>query len=659
VYLNETVRFLLGMLDVLLPRKDKRMTTLVFDLSLLIGCFLFASPAMGESATAKGFEHFVTRRGNKLMEGDKEFRFVGANMPGTVLPYDFNLYLPERLTLPTPFEQEDACKTLARMGGRVLRTWNLPMRRADEPPQPWHYILGPGQFNEHAFVTIDWLLAMANKHRVRVMLCLSAEAGDFLGGIHDYERHRGKPKGSCWTDPQLREDYKTTVRFVLNRVNTVTGVPYKDDRAIFAWQFGNEMNHAQTNWLSEMAATIKSLDPNHLVAETRHESGAAQLIDPNIDLLTRHYYTNYGGVGADWIAACRKELEAIGGQRPFFVGEFGPYINGKNFTRENVQGKLRDFLNACTAMDGMSGVLLWSMYFHHQNGGFYWHQYFDRASAWSYHYPGFPGGDAQAEWEVMHELREAGFQMQGLKTPLEPAPDAPELIPFQSVPMFSWRGSAGATGYDIERAASEKGPWTAIAKNVSDADIAYRPLYSDESAKTGESWFYRVIARNASGLSQPSNVVGPVTVTDVCLADECQDLKRLAGHSDGVSIDNAYNACYAEYTFRMTGTTNDWITYSVPGKVREVRMTAFFQPVLGPLTDPAVSASADGKGFSPMRLMKQSAREYKGPPYAKQDKHRTQVDYVFAPVAAGTRHVKITWTCPMSLDRVEIHHLDP
>ena len=256
----------------------------------------------------------------------------------------------------------------------------------------------------------------------------------------------------------------------------------------------------------------------------------------------------------------------------------------------------------------------------------------------------------------MHELREAGFKIQGIKTPLEATPDAPELIPFQSVPMFSWRGSAGATGYDIERASSGKGPWTIIAENVSDADIAYRPLYSDTSAKTGELWFYRVIARNASGKSQPSNAVGPVRVNEVCLADECQDMKRLDGHSPGLAIDNAYNACYAEYTFRMTGTTNDWIRYAVPGNVREVHMTAFFQPVLGSPVDPSVSASADGKAFSPMRLMKQTVREYQGPPYAKRDKYRTQMDYVFSPAASGVRHVRIAWGGPLSLDRVEIYH---
>ena len=266
----------------------------------------------GELAFAgrtQGFERFITRDGRRLMDGDKEFRFMGANMPGLVVPYDFTLRLPERMTLPSPWEIEDAMKTLSRMGMGLVRTWNLPMCGPSEEPQPWHYVLAPGQFNEAAFKTIDQTLALANKHGVRVMLCLSAGSGDYLGGIGTYAAHRGKQREDFWTDPQLREDYKTTVRYVLNRVNTVTGVPYKEDRAILAWQFGNEMHSAQTHWLSEMAAYMKSLDPNHLVSETRHHPAfSEQLIDPNIDLLTRHYYTDYKGSGTNWAAAVKREV---------------------------------------------------------------------------------------------------------------------------------------------------------------------------------------------------------------------------------------------------------------------------------------------------------------------------------------------------------------
>ena len=615
----------------------------------LLGCLYLLA---GVSQGGQSFERFVTRTGNKLMDGDKEFRFIGANMPGLVVPYDFTLRLPERMTLPTPWEIEDAFKTLDRMNLRVVRTWNLPMRRPDETPQPWHYVLAPGQFNEEAFKTIDHALALANRYGVRVMLDLTADSGDYLGGIGTYAAHRGKKRADFWTDPQLRADYKATVRYVLSRVNSVTGVPYKSDKAILAWQFGNEMHSAQTNWLAEMAAYMKSLDPNHLVAETRHQTGPAQLIDPNIDMLTRHYYPDYSKVGSDWVTACRNEIDAIKGQRPFFVGEFGPYIDGKNFTKENAPEKLRKFLDGCIGMDGMAGTMLWSMYFHRQNGGFRWHQIFTYPSVWSYHFPGFPSADAQAEIGIMREMREAAFRIQGLPLPPVSAPDAPELLPFKEVPMFSWRGSAGAEGYDIERATNAGGPWSVLASNVSDADIAYRPLYSDVTAKAGETWFYRVTAHNAGGRSQPSNVVGPVTIREVCTVDEFQDLSRVAGRSQGLTLDNTYNARYAEYLFRVKGSSNDWIGYTVAGPIREVRVTAFF--LAGNVSDPVFQVSADGQTFVAAPTAR-AEKKHIAPPHADSKQPRTQVDYVVAP-SAGMRHVKIVWAGPMALDRVEIDH---
>lgn len=610
----------------------------------------------GELAFAQrtqGFERFIMRDGNRLMDGDKVFRFMGANMPGLVVPYDFTLRLPERMTLPTPWEIEDAFKTLARMGMGVVRTWNLPMRGPADAPQPWHYVLGPGQLNEAAFKTIDHTLALSNKHGVRVMLCLSAEAGDYLGGIGTYAAHRGKRRGDFWTDPQLREDYKATVRYVLNRVNTVTGVPYKDDKAILAWQFGNEMYGAQTNWLSEMAAYMKSLDPNHLVSETRHSPAfSPQLIDPNIDLLTRHYYANYGGSGTNWVAAVLREVEQIKGQRPFFVGEFGPYIDGKVLTRENVEGKLRAFLDACVETEGVSGALLWSMYFHHRDGGYYWHQIFTYPSVWSYHFPGFKSADAQAEIGIMREMREAAFRIRGLPVAPVAAPDAPELLPFRDVPLFSWRGSAGAEGYDIERASVTNGPWTLLAENASDAEVAYRPLFSDETARAGEAWVYRVTARNAGGKSAPSNVVGPVTVKSVCFVDEFHDLSRAAGKSAGLTLDNTYNARYAEYLFRARGNTNDWLSYTVADPAREVRVTAFFQA--GHVSDLAFEVSADGKAFKSVAA-ERTGKRHSAPPHADSKRPQTQVDYVLAP-PSGTRHVKLVWSGPAALDRVEIDH---
>ncbi|MBI5684888.1 MAG: cellulase family glycosylhydrolase [Verrucomicrobia bacterium] len=622
------------------------MKTLIGVALLLVG---LESGFTAEPASR--FQHFITRKGNKLYDGEKEFRFVGANMPGLVLPYDYTLSLPERMRLPTPWEQEDAFKTLDQMNGRVVRTWNLPMCDPKAQPQPWHFVLGPGKFNEEAFKVVDNLFALANKYGVRVMLDLTAESGDYLGGIGTYAAYRGKKRAEFYTDPQLKEDYKATVRHVLTRTNTITGVAYRDDKAVLAWQFGNEMHKASDEWLSEMAAYIKKLAPNHLVAETRHRPGQPLLVDPNIDLVTRHLYSNYRGVEDGWSGAMRAEMEKLSGARPMFIGEFGPYIDGKMFTHENVVGETRKFLDYVQSEPGICGALIWSMYFHHNDGGFYWHQIMTYPAVWSYHWPGFPSADAQREIGIMTAMREAAFRIEGKPVPPVPVPDAPELLPIGDVPLLSWRGSTGATGYDIERAPKAGGSWKTIAKNVCDADVAYRPLYSDTTVRAGQTWFYRVIARNASGASKPSNVVGPVNVKHVCFADELQDFSRVQAKSDTLKLDNDYNAIYAEYLFRAKGSTNDWLSYKVPAAMMSVKVTAFFAKETADLT---LQVSADGKKFITLQPKRTEQRLPAPPRGAAGGQRRTLVEYDCA-VPAGNRQLKLLWNGPAELDRAEVY----
>lgn len=597
------------------------------------------------------FQHFITRQGNKLYEGDKTFRFVGANMPGLVLPYDYTLYLPERLRLPTPWEQEDGFKTLDQMNGRVVRTWNLPMRDPKDEAKPWHYILGPGQFNEEAFKAVDNLFALANRYGVRVVFDLTAEYGDYLGGIGTYAAHRGKKRAEFYTDPQLKEDYKATVRHVLMRTNTITGVAYRDDKALLAWQFGNEMHSASDAWLSEMAAYIKSLDRNHLVSETRHRPGQPLLVDPNIDLVTRHLYSNYRGVEGGWPGAMRAEMEKLNSARPMFIGEFGPYIDGKMFTHANVVGETRKFLDYVRSEPGICGALLWSMYFHHNDGGYYWHQVFTYPAVWSYHWPGFPSAEAQRETGIMTAMREAAFKIDGLPVPPVPVPDAPELLPIGEVPLLSWRGSAGATGYDIDRAPKAGGPWKTIATNVCDGDVAYRPLFSDTTAHAGQTWFYRVTARNASGASKLSNVVGPVKVKRVCFVDELQDFARAHAKSAGLTLNNDFNALYAEFLFRAKGSAGDWLSYKVPAPVKTVNVVAFFAKEM---TDLTLQVSADGKKFTTLQPKRTERRLPVPPGGAAGKQNRTLVEYECA-VSAGNRELKVLWNGPAEVDRVEVY----
>ena len=162
-------------------------------------------------------------------------------------------------------------------------------------------------------------------------------------------------------------------------------------------------------------------------------------------------------------------------------------------------------------------------------------------------------------------------------------------------------------------------------------------------------------ARNAGGVSEPSGTIGPIQVKEVCLVDEFHDLTRVTGKSEGLTLDNTYNARYAEYLFRVRGEADDWIGYSVTGSVREARVTAFFVPEQGPIRDPVFLASADGQTFAPAAISSRVERAYIAPPHRGDQHRRTQVDYTLAP-PPGTRHLKVVWSTAMALDRVEIYH---
>ena len=636
---------------------------------ILLG--LMAATAGAATPAGGGFQNFITRDGDKLMDGAKQFRFVGANMPGMILPYDFTQRIPERMTLATPWEQEDAFRTCVQMNLRAVRWWNLPMRGPTEAPQPWHYVLEPGKFNEEAFKTIDSALVLANKYGVRVVFALSAEAGNYLGGVNTYAAWRKKTTKDFWTNPELKEDFKATLRYVVNRKNSLSGVPYKDEKAILCWEFGNELRSGPDAWQSEMAAYLKSLDANHLIMDA-YDKRKTVTIDPNIDILNRHYY------GGDWVKNVRADWAPAKGKRPLVIAECGLTDNPPA-----VAAFLDEIIET-----GPSGAMIWSMYFHREAGGFVCHQIFTHPAMASYHWPGFPSGAEHKEREMLQVLRNGAFKIQGLPVPPMPVPEpAPVLLPVGDVPQLSWRGSTGALAYDIERAPAVGGPWTVVAKDVSDADVAYRPLWNDESARAGDTWFYRVTGHNESGRTAASNVVGPVKVREACLVDECKDLAHAAAKSDGLKIVNDHNGMYAEYMFRAKGDKGDFLVYKAPGAISKFKVSAWYgakpagaadtkeakpaapkdakavkdtkaakpaAPPPAPVSDMVLQASADGKTFTDVKaermekFFKSSAGDLRGA-------SRTLVEYEGA-APAGSTYFKVLWTGPTEVDRVELYN---
>ncbi|KAL4437356.1 hypothetical protein ABPG75_004495 [Micractinium tetrahymenae] len=79
-----------------------------------------------------------------------------------------------------------------------------------------------------------------------------------------------------YTEPRPRLLYQANLCRMVNRVNTITGVPYRLDPTIFAWEVMNEprcpgcFNTSDEdglfNWLAEVTSFLKCIDQNHLVS---------------------------------------------------------------------------------------------------------------------------------------------------------------------------------------------------------------------------------------------------------------------------------------------------------------------------------------------------------------------------------------------------------
>jgi mannan endo-1,4-beta-mannosidase len=474
-------------------------------MSFLIPAILF----LAHLASAQ-FANFITARGDQLMDGSSEFRFISVNIPNLHYIED---YLPFAGTnpwrLPDEFEIRDALTAVKQLGGKAARMYVFSVRKGTDTSYVVH-VKGPGQFNEEAFRTLDKVVQVANQTGVRLIIPF-VDNWHWWGGVTEYAAFRGKQRNEFWTDPQLKADFKKTIEFVVNRVNTYTGVPYKKEKAILAWETGNELV-APFSWTKEMAAYIKSLDTNHLVLEgtlAPHLTSDA-LEDPNLDLLSSHHYRDPKAS----ISSIVKNREMAKGKKPYIVGEYGIV------STEDIRALTDTIIN-----EGLSGGMIWSLRFRNREGGFYHHYEYNNVE--SYRWPGFSGGDFYDERVVLSILREKAHQIDGTVVGRLPVPAPPVLLPITDVSAISFQGSTGAETYVVEQKSDDGSSWKVLDAAVDDSRYQYRPLFADESAVVGKRYFYRMKAQNGSGQSDYSNIIGPVEVTDRVVVDEMENFDKI------------------------------------------------------------------------------------------------------------------------------------
>lgn len=494
--------------------------------SLLLGICLvmmsyhvFAQPI----SNPKDFANFIVRRGDKLMDGNKEFRFLGLAAPN-IQQNESQLRTDMANRFPDEFEIRDILGGIQRIGGLATRTFSLSIYSPKDNGLPV-YVSGRRVYNEEAFRCLDRVIALAHDYNVRLIIpFIASQSFSGIRGVDEFSALSGKPDGSFWTDEEVKADFKHFLTYIFNRKNTVNGKLYKDDPAILAWQLGNEfgsypgdrhLNYDEwtpkiLSWSLEMAAFIKKEDKNHLVMEAGGADRKALLADPNIDIISDHLYEYWNKMGnRPWVLGpiAQDSRNECKGKKPLVIDEFGLG------STENIENLMDTICNS-----GISGGLLWSIRSHRRDGGWYYHNE-GGTPVNSFHIPGFAVGFHYDESRLLDILRKKAFHIRGLQLPeiLKPSPVPVLIIKGNG---FTWRGSTGARFYTIERSESQKGPWKVLATGLEDSVIANvasfessasasdaLTLYHDESAPTGVTCFYRIKATNEAGDTDYSEVV--------------------------------------------------------------------------------------------------------------------------------------------------------
>ena len=185
---------------------------------------------VGEMSASFRLEFHVVREGDHLVANGQPWRFIGLQTPSLrELAFQANLGGTDRVP-----EVLDEAK---RLGVRVLRVPACD----DRPMAATALQTGPGTYGEAGLVALDHVIARAGDAGFKLLLPL-VDAGDTLGGINQYLRWNGylvpvvADKRHFFEPGPIREQFKTYIRMLLGRTNSVSGIRYADDPTILGWE---------------------------------------------------------------------------------------------------------------------------------------------------------------------------------------------------------------------------------------------------------------------------------------------------------------------------------------------------------------------------------------------------------------------------------------
>lgn len=271
----------------------------------------------------------VTQQGKQFMVNGSPYYYVGTNYwYGSILASTGEGGNRDRL-----IQELDLMKSVGMNNLRVLVGAEGPNN------QPYRVTpalqISPGVYNDTLLDGLDFLLSEMSKREMYAVLYLH-NTWEWSGGYAQYLNWNGYgdipyPQIEPHSWPEFMnfssqfhacepccEQFRDHIKFILSRTNRYTNRKYTEDPSIMTWEIANEPRAlTETNkelfaqWISETAAYIKSIDPNHLVTTgTEGKHGCEQDMelfkfihnDVNIDYLTMHIWPkNWGWLDVDRI----------------------------------------------------------------------------------------------------------------------------------------------------------------------------------------------------------------------------------------------------------------------------------------------------------------------------------------------------------------------
>ena len=239
--------------------------------------------------------------------------------------------------------------------------------------------VAPGVYNDTILAGLDYFMNELRERDMTAVLYLN-NSWEWSGGYSVYLQWSGHgdvvvPAVDGWPAymeyvkqfPQsdsAKALFANHVNYIVSRTNRYNQIKYVDDPTIMSWQIGNdprafsdENKEPFARWMADVAAQIKSLDPNHMVSSGSEGSWGCEMdmnlfekihADPNINYLNIHIWPyNWSWVKADSLKELlprakentKKYIDdhmviARKYSKPIVLEEFGFPRDGFSFSKE-------------------------------------------------------------------------------------------------------------------------------------------------------------------------------------------------------------------------------------------------------------------------------------------------------------------------------------